>query len=57
MLRPDDTARVARDLIGGNEQALRTLKEQGACDFVVLAARSARASASTCSASAARTRS
>ena len=29
----DDTARVARDLIGRNEQALRTLKEQGACDL------------------------
>ncbi len=33
MLQPEDTARVARDLIGGNEQALRTLKEQGACDL------------------------
>ena len=33
MLRADDTARVARDLIGGNEHALRTLKEQGACDL------------------------
>jgi len=32
-LHPDDIARVARDLIGGNDQALRTLKEQGACDF------------------------
>jgi len=30
---PDDTARVARDLIGSNEHALRTLKEQGACDL------------------------
>jgi twitching motility protein PilT len=28
-----DTARVARDLIGANEYALRTLKEQGACDL------------------------
>src|SRR5919109_1553159 len=33
VLRAEDTARVARDLIGGNEHALRTLKEQGACDL------------------------
>ena len=33
MLQADDTARIARDLIGGNEHALRTLKDQGACDF------------------------
>jgi twitching motility protein PilT len=33
LLRPEDTARVARDLIGGNEKALRTLEEHGACDF------------------------
>jgi len=33
MLRAEDTAQVARDLIGGNAHALRTLKEQGACDF------------------------
>jgi len=33
ILRPDDTARVARDLIGGNAQVLRTLKEEGACDL------------------------
>ena len=33
MLQPDDTARIARDLIGSNEQALKTLKEQGACDL------------------------
>ena len=33
MLRVEDTAQVARDLIGGNAHALRTLKEQGACDF------------------------
>jgi twitching motility protein PilT len=32
-LRPEDTSRIARDLIGSNEQALRTLKEQGASDF------------------------
>ena len=30
---PDDTARIARDLIGNNEHALRSLKEQGACDL------------------------
>jgi twitching motility protein PilT len=33
VLHAHDTARVARDLIGGNPHALRTLKEQGACDF------------------------
>src|SRR5437773_125891 len=33
MLRPDDTARVASDLIGMKEQALRALEEQGACDL------------------------
>jgi len=33
MLQATDTGRVARDLIGRNEHALRTLKEQGACDF------------------------
>jgi len=33
VLQPDDTARLARDLIGPNEQALRTLKEEGACDI------------------------
>jgi twitching motility protein PilT len=32
-LRPDDTRRIAHDLIGGNEQAERSLKEQGACDL------------------------
>jgi twitching motility protein PilT len=32
-LQPADIARIARDLIGGNDQALRTLKEHGACDF------------------------
>src|SRR3954449_4300559 len=32
-LRPEDTARIAGDLIAGNAQALATLKEQGACDF------------------------
>jgi twitching motility protein PilT len=33
VLRAEDTARVANDLIGGNEQALRSLKEHGACDL------------------------
>jgi len=32
-LQPGDIACIARDLIGGNEQALRSLKEQGAADF------------------------
>jgi len=33
VLHPEHTARVACELIGGNELVLRTLKEQGACDF------------------------
>ena len=33
MLKSDDTARIAQDLIAGNEQALRSLKEHGACDL------------------------
>jgi twitching motility protein PilT len=33
LLRPDDTARVAADLIAGNAHALLTLKEHGACDL------------------------
>jgi twitching motility protein PilT len=33
VLGPEDTARVAADLIGANAQALRTLKEQGSCDL------------------------
>jgi twitching motility protein PilT len=33
VLKPEDTARVARDLLGRNEQALRTLRDQGAADF------------------------
>ena len=33
VMRPADTAAVARDLIGGNEHILRMLTEQGACDF------------------------
>ena len=32
-LRPDDTERIAHDLIGSNEQAIRSLREQGACDL------------------------
>jgi twitching motility protein PilT len=32
-LRPEDTARIAGDLIAGHAQALATLKEHGACDF------------------------
>jgi twitching motility protein PilT len=32
-LKPEHTAQVARELIGGNEHALRSLKEQGACDL------------------------
>jgi twitching motility protein PilT len=33
VMKSTDTARVARDLIDGNEHALRTLHEQGACDL------------------------
>ena len=33
MLRPEDTARIAGELIRGNETALKTLKDQGACDL------------------------
>ena len=33
IMRAPDTLQVARDLIGGNEHALRNLVEQGACDF------------------------
>jgi twitching motility protein PilT len=32
LLRPEDTSRIAADLIAGNEQALRTLKDEGSCD-------------------------
>jgi twitching motility protein PilT len=32
-LLPEHTAHVACELIAGNAQALRTLKDQGACDF------------------------
>jgi twitching motility protein PilT len=33
LLRPQDTTRIAGELIRGNETAVRTLKDQGACDF------------------------
>jgi twitching motility protein PilT len=33
LLLPDQTARLACELIAGNEQALRTLRDQGACDL------------------------
>ena len=32
-LKPEDTARIADELMRGNETALRSLKEQGACDL------------------------
>ena len=32
MLRPEHTARIARDLIGGNPQNLRILRDEGAVD-------------------------
>jgi twitching motility protein PilT len=33
VLSPEDTARIAADLIGRNSQALQKLKEQGSCDI------------------------
>ena len=33
MLSADDTRRIAADLIGGNKQAITTLREQGSCDI------------------------
>jgi twitching motility protein PilT len=33
VLRPEDTARIASDLVEGNPQAVKTLTEQGACDL------------------------
>jgi twitching motility protein PilT len=42
MLEAEHTARVARELVGGNEHALRTLKENGACDISYSVANSAR---------------
>src|SRR5467141_4357040 len=32
-LSPDDTRRIAADLIGNNKQAINTLREQGSCDI------------------------
>lgn len=32
-LTPEDTCRIANDLIGANKQASSTLREQGSCDF------------------------
>jgi twitching motility protein PilT len=32
-LRPDDTKRIALDMIGSNDQALKNLQDQGACDL------------------------
>ena len=33
LLRPEDTARVAADLVGANQQATRALASDGACDL------------------------
>src|ERR1700733_1658581 len=33
MLSPEDTARIAGDLLGGNTQALERLKVEGSCDL------------------------
>src|SRR5438067_1924154 len=33
VLKAEHTAQIARELIAGNEQALRSLKDQGACDL------------------------
>ena len=33
LLSPEDTSRIARDLVGDNTQALAALKEHGSCDF------------------------
>jgi twitching motility protein PilT len=33
LLGPEDTSRIARDLVGENAQALAALKDQGSCDF------------------------
>jgi twitching motility protein PilT len=33
VLTPEDTSRIARDLVGENVQAMAALKEHGACDF------------------------
>src|SRR5207245_8899773 len=33
ILGPEDTHRIAGELIGGNKQAMATLQEQGSCDI------------------------
>jgi twitching motility protein PilT len=33
VLRPQDTSRIAADLVRGNDASVKALKEQGACDF------------------------
>jgi twitching motility protein PilT len=33
LLRPEDTSRLARDLVGQNAVALRALKDEGSCDL------------------------
>jgi twitching motility protein PilT len=33
MLKPEDTARIASDLVEGNTQAVKTLNEEGSCDL------------------------
>jgi twitching motility protein PilT len=33
MLDPEHTARISRELIGGNEHSLQTLRDHGACDL------------------------
>lgn len=33
VLEADDTARIARDLVGDNETALKALREEGSCDL------------------------
>src|SRR5579859_5927754 len=42
MLKPEDTARIASDLIGHNTHALDKLKEQGSCDISYSLARLSR---------------
>ena len=42
VLAPEDTARIAGELIGQNKQALQTLKEDGSCDLSYSVAHAAR---------------
>jgi twitching motility protein PilT len=42
VLKPEDTARIASDLIGHNQMALRTLRDQGSCDLSYALAERAR---------------